>query len=240
MARRRLGRSSPGLVVAAMFMAFLAVAAVRSRPADPESRLPRRYRLADLIDQQTSSTRNLRLEVARLRAAVDAERAAVADQTGGAAAHQREMEGTSALAGLTPVEGPGLRVTLDDSDLEEPPSGSGVNDLVIHSQDVQAVVNALWRAGAEAVAINGQRLVSTSAVLCVGNTLLLNGTVHSPPYEIAAVAASRDRFESDRLVRRLKTASSTFGLRFSVEREETLEVPAYRGSARLTYARPIP
>lgn len=221
-------------------MAFLAVAAVRSRPVDPESRLPRRYRLADLIDQQTSSTRNLRLEVARLRAAVDAERAAVADQTGGAAAQQREMEGTSALAGLTPVEGPGLRVTLDDSDLDEPPSGSGVNDLVIHSQDVQAVVNALWRAGAEAVAINGQRLVSTSAVLCVGNTLLLNGTVHSPPYQVVAVAASRDRFESDRLVRRLKAASSTFGLRFSVERGATLEVPAYRGSARLTYARPIP
>lgn len=240
MARRRLGRSSPGLAVAAMLMAFLAVAAVHSRPADPESRLPRRYRLADLIAQQTSSTRNLRLEVARLRAAVDAERAAVADQTGGAAVQQREMEGTSDLAGLTPVEGPGLRVTLDDSDLDEPPSGSGVNDLVIHSQDVQAVVNALWRAGAEAVAINGQRLVSTSAVLCVGNTLLLNGTVHSPPYQVVAVAASRDRFESDRLVRRLKTASSTFGLRFSVEREATLEVPAYRGSARLTYARPIP
>ncbi len=223
-----------------MLMAFLAVAAVRSRPADPESRLPRRYRLADLIDQQTTSARNLRLEVARLRAAVDAERASVADQTGGAAAQQHEMEGAAQLAGLTPVEGPGLRVTLDDSDLDDPPAGGGVNDLVIHSQDVQAVVNALWRAGAEAVSINGQRLVSTSAVLCVGNTLLLNGTVHSPPYQVSAVAASRDRFESDRLVRRLKTASSTFGLRFAVEREASLEIPAYRGSARLTYARPIP
>lgn len=148
-----------------MLMAFLAVAAVRSRPADPESRLPRRYRLADLIDQQTTSARNLRLEVARLRAAVDAERASVADQTGGAAAQQHEMEGAAQLAGLTPVEGPGLRVTLDDSDLDDPPAGGGVNDLVIHSQDVQAVVNALWRAGAEAVSINGQRLVSTSAVL---------------------------------------------------------------------------
>lgn len=223
-----------------MLMAFLAVAAVRSRPADPESRLPRRYRLADLIDQQTTSARNLRREVARLRAAVDAERAAVADHTGGAAAQQHELEGAAELAGLTPVEGPGLRVTLDDSHLDEPPSGSSVNDLVVHSQDVQAVVNALWRAGAEAVAINGQRLVSTSAVLCVGNTLLLNGTVHSPPYQVSAVAASRDRFEADRLVRRLKSTSSTFGLRFSVERQATLEVPAYRGSARLTYARPVP
>jgi uncharacterized protein YlxW (UPF0749 family) len=70
--------------------------------------------------------------------------------------------------------------TPDDSSLRQLPTGN-LNDLVIHSQDVQAVVNGLWKAGAEAVAINGQRLVSTSAVLCVGNTLLLNGTVHSPP-----------------------------------------------------------
>ncbi len=223
-----------------MLMAFLAVAGLRSRPADPESRLPRRYRLADLIEQQTTSARKLRGEVARLRAAVDVERAALAQHSGGAAGQQREMQAAAEVAGLTPVQGPGLRVTLDDSDLDEPVGGGSVNDLVIHSQDVQAVVNALWRSGAEAVAINGQRLVSTSAVLCVGNTLLLNGTVHSPPYVVSAVGASRDRFESDRLVRRLKGASSTFGLRFSVERQSSLELPAYRGSARLTYARPVP
>src|SRR5436189_127421 len=77
------------------------------------------------------------------------------------------------IGGLAAMRGPGLKVTLDDSKLDKPPAGN-VNDLVIHSQDVQAVVNALWQAGAEAVAINGQRLVGTSAVLCVGNTLLLN------------------------------------------------------------------
>src|SRR5205807_9178206 len=93
-------------------------------------------------------------------------------------------------------------VVLDDSDLKHSPSGN-VNDLVIHSQDVQAVVNALWRSGAEAVSINKERLVSTSAVLCVGNTLLLNGTVHSPPYDIVAIGATRDRFDADPLVDQL-------------------------------------
>src|SRR5205807_3215780 len=128
---------------------------------------------------------------------------------------------SSLTAGLEAVRGPGLKITLDDSSLGRPASGN-VNDLVIHSQDVQAVVNAVWRAGAEAVAINGQRLVGTSAVLCVGNTLLLNGSVHSPPYEVTALGASRDAFETDQLVQKLHNDADAFGLRFSVEEDERL------------------
>ena len=220
-------------------MAFLAVLAFRARPADPENRLPGRYRLADLIQQQQEQASALRREVAALRAEVDAERAASTSRSGGTAQQAELVAATSTTAGLSAVTGPGLQVTLDDSKLDAPPSGANVNDLVIHSQDVQAVVNALWRADAEAMSINGQRLVGTSAVLCVGNTLLLNGTVHSPPYVISAVGASRDRFDTDRLVRRLRQDVSTFGLGFTVERKAKLELPAYRGSTKLTYARPV-
>ena len=230
---------SPALLVAAMVMAFLVVLGFRPQSADPEHRLPERYKLADLIEAQQSSAAQLRREVARLRAEVDAERAAIARRTGGTAERTELVSETSEVAGLVRVEGPGLRVTLNDSRLAAPPAGANVNDLVIHSQDVQAVVNALWRAGAEAISINGQRLVSTSAVLCVGNTLLLNGTVHSPPYVMSAVGATRDRFDADRLVRRLKGDAETFGLVFSVERVTKLELPAYRGSTKLAYARPI-
>ena len=128
-----------------------------------------------------------------------------------------------------------MKVVLDDSDLKASPTGN-VNDLVIHSQDVQAVVNGLWRAGAEAVAINGQRLVSTSGVLCVGNTLLLNGTVHSPPYEVVAVGAARPRFETDPMVRRLHDDADAFGLRFSVSREDDVELPGFNGVVQPQFA----
>ena len=232
-------RAPVGVVIALTAMAFLGVLAFRSNPASPESRLPRRYRLADLIQRQQQVTDRLQQEVAALRSAVDEERAAAASRSGGAAQTQQRIDELSSLAGLTSLRGPGLEVTLDDSSLDEPPDGATVNDLVIHSQDVQAVVNALWRAGAEAIAINEQRLVSTSAVLCVGNTLLLNGTVHSPPYVVAAIGASRDRFDADRLVRRLRTASSAFGLRFSVSRSSTVEVPGYQGATKLGFARPV-
>jgi uncharacterized protein YlxW (UPF0749 family) len=218
-------------------LGFLGAVVVRSRPADPESRLPDSYRLAGLIERQQRNTARLKSEVDDLRRKVDALAKQGASRQEGSAALRSQLDRASLAAGLVAVRGPGLRVSLDDSILDEAPTGN-VNDLVIHSQDVQAVVNALWRAGAEAVSINGQRLVGTSAVLCVGNTLLLNGTVHSPPYVVAAVGAGRDRFESDGLIKRLRKDAEVFGLRVSISRIGDLEVPAYRGSTALGFARP--
>jgi uncharacterized protein YlxW (UPF0749 family) len=74
----------------------------------------------------------------------------------------------------------------------------------------------------------------------VGNTLLLNGTVHSPPYVINAVGAQKDRFDDDPLVRRLREDADAFGIRFSVARVDSLDVPAYRGSTAFRYAKPAP
>ena len=130
-------------------------------------------------------------------------------------------------------------VSLSDSDLVESPSGN-VNDLVIHSEDVRAVVNALWRAGAEAMSVNGQRLVGTSAVVCVGNTLLVNGTVHSPPYVVTAIGAERSRFDADPLMRRLRREAVAFRLGFSAESAADLEVAGFEGAVAFTHARPVP
>ena len=233
-------RSRPfGVAVACTVMALLVGLAFRTQTPNPEARLPARYRLADLIQRQQSETAALRTQVASLRKEVGGQRAAASARSAAVGIRTIRLDQLSESVGLRAMHGPGVKVTLADSDLREAPEGGNVNDLVIHSQDVQAVVNALWRAGAEAVSINGQRLVGTSAVLCVGNTLLLNGTVHSPPYVVSAVGASKDRFDTDRLVRRLKSAAQAFGLRLDVARASDLEVPAYRGATTLTYARPV-
>jgi uncharacterized protein YlxW (UPF0749 family) len=92
--------------------------------------------------------------------------------------------------GLTPVSGSALRISLDDAPREPGtplPSGVVPDDLVVHQQDVQSVVNAMWRGGATAVQVMDQRIISTSAIRCVGNTLLLQGRVYSPPFVITAV-----------------------------------------------------
>ena len=93
-------------------------------------------------------------------------------------------------AGLVPVVGPGLRVSMSDAPRDSDgnyPAGVDPDDLVIHQQDVQAAVNALWAGGAEAMMIMDQRVLTTSAVRCIGNTLLLQGRTYSPPFVITAI-----------------------------------------------------
>jgi len=231
-------RFRPLAVLGCLLMGFIAVLAFRARPASPESRVPRRYQLAALIERQRRTTTDLQHQVEDLRRQIDVLRASGAGQQAGSAALDLELQNASEAAGLSAMRGAGLKVTLDDSSRVKAPGGN-VNDLVVHSQDVQAVVNAAWHAGAEAVSINGQRLVSTSAVLCVGNTLLLNGSVQSPPYEVTAIGAAREPFEADALVKRLHTAAESFGLRFSVVEDDKLKVPAFAGSVSTDLARPV-
>ena len=102
----------------------------------------------------------------------------------------KRASGLQAAAGLTPVQGPGLRVTLSDAPRDADgnyPAGVDPDDLVVHQQDVQAVVNAMWAGGAEAMMIMDQRVLTTSAVRCIGNTLLLQGRTYSPPFVVTAI-----------------------------------------------------
>jgi uncharacterized protein YlxW (UPF0749 family) len=81
------------------------------------------------------------------------------------------------------------------------------------------VVNALWASGAEAVALNGERLTSASAVRCAGNTLLLHGTLHTPPYRIAAIGEIGASLAARPGMDRLAAAADAFGLELEVEAE---------------------
>ena len=228
-------RFRPLVAVACVAIGFLAMTAARSHPASPEARLPRQYRLAALIERQQRTALQLRTEAERLRG--DVAKKSLGPDKAAATARLQQLRSSQLVAGLTALRGPGVRVELADSTLEASPSGD-INDLVIHSGDVQATVNALWRSGAEAMSINGQRLVSTSAVLCVGNTLLLNGTVHSPPYVVSALGADRNKFEADELMQRLHSDAKAFGLKLSVRSVDDVRIAAYDGSTTPKYARP--
>jgi uncharacterized protein YlxW (UPF0749 family) len=225
------------LVVAIVLgvVAFVVVAGRRSQPADPGARLPESYRLVDLIARQQAVSAQLQREANQLQRAVDDQRRADAGSLGRASGVETALGSAALAAGLSPVHGPALRVTLDDSSLLKSPTGD-LNDLVIHSQDVQGAVNALWHSGAQAIAVNGQRLVTTSAVLCVGNTLLLDGTVHSPPYVLVAIGATKATFDDDLLVRRLHHDADVVHLGFSVERLSDATVDGLARPANLKYA----
>lgn len=157
----------------------------------------------------------------------------------------RQTSTRSEDAGLTPVAGPSLTVSLDDANLaaSEVPEGFTVDDVVVHQQDVQGVVNALWRGGAEAMQIMDQRVISTSAVRCVGNTLILQGRVYSPPFTITAIGdrdALRQALDDDPAVDIYRQYVDAVGLGYEVTTQESTQLPAFTGRTRLEYARAMP
>jgi uncharacterized protein YlxW (UPF0749 family) len=144
-------------------------------------------------------------------------------------------------AGLYPVRGPGLTVTLDDAPRDGTvPARVSPDDLVVHQQDVQAVVNALWAGGAEAMMLQDQRVISTSAVRCVGNTLILQGRVYSPPYTITAIGdvkKMQNALDSSSQIAYYLEYVASLRLGWSVKTADRIKMPAYAGSLTLGHAR---
>jgi uncharacterized protein YlxW (UPF0749 family) len=158
---------------------------------------------------------------------------------------QARADAVRQAAGLTALRGPGLTVILDDAprraDGSLPPAARP-DDVVIHQQDVQAVANALWAGGADAMVIMGIRVVSTSAVRCVGNTLLLDGRVFSPPFEISVIGDPqrlRGALSADPGVAAFARAAAAFGLGYAVRTQAQVVAPAYAGSVTLEHSRVI-
>ena len=134
-----------------------------------------------------------------------------------------------------------MRVTLDDAPLSENLDGVDANMLVVHQQDIQMVVNTLWSGGAEAMTIQGQRVVSTTAVKCVGNTIVLHGVAYAPPYVIEAIGdpdAVQKTLDTSEAVRIYKEYVGAYQLGWSVERAGEVTMPAYTGTLVMNHATP--
>jgi uncharacterized protein YlxW (UPF0749 family) len=202
-------------------------------------RADRRLQLTELISRERSAVDRRTRDAAELRAEVERTTARLAedDSRVSAAAPPAELE---RAAGLVPVRGPAVTVSLDDAPRQpgRPPLSDDPDDLVVHQQDVQAVVNALWSGGAEAMTLMGQRVVSTTAVRCVGNTVVLHGRVYSPPFVVTAVGdpvALRDALDRDPGVQYFQTFVDRFALGYAVRTERSAELPAYEGPLELPH-----
>jgi uncharacterized protein YlxW (UPF0749 family) len=198
--------------------------------------------LSGLIEQRDDAVARQQDDLALLQQQIRALTDQAAGRNGAVAEAATEAEQGLASAGLTPVTGPGLTVRLDDAQQQTGaglPSGATGDDLVIHQSDVQGVVNAMWAAGADGVAIMGQRLISTSAVICVGNTLLLQGRKYSPPFVITAVGEPseiRRQLAASSEVQLLRSAVQQYGLTYQVADEREVELPPYEGTLVMQYA----
>jgi uncharacterized protein YlxW (UPF0749 family) len=197
--------------------------------------------LASLVQERSSEVNSLRAQAVALQADVDRLASQVSDQR--VARLRRQLARMAPQVGLTQMSGPGLSVTLDDAPHNQVvPPAIGPNALVVHQQDIQAVVNALWAGGAEAMSLQGQRIIATTGIKCVGNTVVLHGVPYSPPYRIVAIGNQQSMeasLDASDYIDNYKLYVVRFGLGYAVAPLARAGVPAYGESPDLNYAHAI-
>lgn len=201
-----------------------------------ENRQPENFE--ELVRQEVARGDDLLTEVEGLRTDVDGLSAALDAR---APTLDPALDTSSGIAaGLTPVTGSGVRVQLDDAPTNRPqPEEIVPDDLVVHQQDLEGVINALWAGGAEAMTLQGQRVTALTAFRCVGNVLSLHGRVYSPPYVVEAVGdpqALQAALDASGTITIYREYVAAVGLGYSVQTEDTIDAPAYSGVLTLEHA----
>ncbi|HEX7739873.1 MAG TPA: DUF881 domain-containing protein [Marmoricola sp.] len=198
--------------------------------------------LSTVLLHEKSQVDQAQKDVAALSAQVNDLTGSVSDR--GVAKVRRKIDRLKAPAGFAAASGPGVTVQLDDapkavlsSAMQE--QAVTADELVVHQQDIQAVVNTLWGAGAEAITIQGQRVISTTGIKCVGNTVVLHGVPYSPPYVISAIGDTTKLLAgitASPYIQAYLTYVKHYQLGWKVTTSEDLDMPAYKGTSDLRYA----
>ncbi|MFF3324777.1 DUF881 domain-containing protein [Streptomyces sp. NPDC002889] len=223
--RAKLGLAA-GLVLAAVIVTVGAAQAQISAPVLAKER----EELIDRVEAQTDAVDELGRSVDGLRGDVEERQRKALKAQGG-----DRSDLVALLAGATEVTGPGVKLVIDDAKESdqgggEPRESTGFSDTGrVRDRDMQRVVNGLWESGAEAVAINGQRLTALSAIRAAGDAILVDNRPLVPPYTVLAVGDGKKlstAFQDSADGQYLHALQENFGIRSSISDEETVRLPA--------------
>ena len=212
------------LVVPAVFAAAGFLFVTSAEASDGFDLRPQRpATLAGLVQSQSNRVDALQQRAGEIEGDINALAARIASQATDRL--QARADRLRDPSGMEPVSGPALRVTLDDAPADQP-----------------AVVNALWAGGAEGITLQGQRLISTTGIKCVGNTVVLHGVPYSPPYQIVAVGdpvtLQKSLDASEYVQTYLEYTQPPINIGWEVELLPTTTLPGYEGAVNLRYAEP--
>lgn len=221
------------LVLLSFVAGFLLITAFFSKePVARDLSFERKRELIKVMYGLEEERDSLKKELSELREQVAAIEKKAAENEGVLKSYQEELRKVKEVSGLLKAQGPGVVVTLGDN--PNPAEGKDPNSYIIHDYDLRVVVNALFKGGAEAVAINNQRIIFTSSIRCVGTTVLLNAIRLAQPYEIKAIGDPEllvKALQDDSAVSLLfGTYAENFGLITKVSTREQVEMPAFNGS----------
>ena len=221
--------------VAALLVGFLLTTGLTAGRQAAQAQDARKDELIALVQARQQRTAALGERLEELRGEVAAAEQSV--RAAGAPALNARLQQVEAATGLTGLEGPGVRVTFADA--EGTCSTGREEDCRIQDVDLQLATNTLWGLGAEGVAINGERIIATTAIRSAGASVLINYRVLTSPYLIEAVGDPdllSDEFLTSELAGDFEVWRDAFGLGFGVEPADDLALPAYTGPVRLRTA----
>jgi uncharacterized protein YlxW (UPF0749 family) len=218
-------------------LGFGIVTAARSATETRKAEQPAKERLIALIQQRRSQINDLDKAVGELRGQLSDEQRRVSRANGTVADNTRTQSTLAALAGTSAVTGSALRVKVSDAD-SIPDDAAEAEAYRISDIDLQLLVNALWDAHAEAIAVNGNRVVATTSIRQAGETIVVNFRPLSPPYRIDAIGADAARFGASDIAKRMRHWHTLFGLGFSTSHLSKTTVPAFAGRVGIDVATP--
>ena len=225
-------------------LAGLLLAATHGVSGGAEIRRSDAPRLVDLVREAQQSVDRLTSERDSLVTTIDSHHGGSPGVDAALVAITNRAARLAPDAGLDPMHGAGLVVTLNDAQRDAEgrfPRDASPDDLVVHQQDIEAVLSALWSAGAEGIQVQDQRLIATSAPRCVGNTLLLNGRTYSPPYVVTAIGdagAMQAALAASPLVILYRQYVVRFGLGYTEEPRTDVQLVGHSGPVRMKFAKP--
>ncbi len=224
------------LAVFFLLTGFLAVAQWRAgRPMRAQVELPshRAQELAVLLKQQEEARQALEAEVRQLRQRVAVFERAVVEGQGTAETMAQDLAHFRLVLGLIPVEGPGVVVRLRSQG-----APGGVLPVGIRAADLSGLVNELWSAGAEAVAVNGVRILATTGFRDHGQDIVVGAVAMRPPFAIAAIGEPLTLHTALNLRGGFVEGLQSIGLQVTVQRRERIRLAAHRSPLLFRFARP--
>ena len=232
----RLGRWHISLALVFVILGCLRATAVNTQRLIGERSRPRKQNLIDFIKTRRNERTNLGKELVERRTELEHQGSRITGSQDVVTAYGEKLEGLRKRSGLTSVKGPGLEVVLRDA--PRIPTGADPGNFLIHDYDLQIIVNALWRGGAEAIAINGERLAAGTGIRSAGSAILINSKPQGEPYRIKAIGATKAlaaMLQIDNDARLLVSGySQKYGLVVKVMTKKVLKLPPYYGSTKLT------
>lgn len=235
-----LGKRPPwSLVGIFSLVGFLLVVTGTATSAQSKVAEPRKQELIKQIVEQRRNVDDLDKAVAQLRGQVDNAQE-IAGRASAAQLDQNARLAELALsAGTSPVKGPGITVKLSDAPEDKTKSDASFTANRIQDNDIQLVVNALFASGAEAVAINDNRVVSVTPIRAAGGTIVVNYRPVSSPYRIEAIGADQKKFQSSEIAQRFQQWKKKFQLGFSVDKHSSISMSAYSGRVSIDQAQAV-